>query len=91
MDLFTISAVLLTLTAALSYINHRYIGLPVTIGVMVIALFLSFVLIVLGWMGLGVEQRAERWLQSIDFTETLFHGMLSFFICLETKPMSHTG
>jgi CPA1 family monovalent cation:H+ antiporter len=80
MDLFTISAVLLTVTATLSYVNHRYIGLPVTIGVMIIALFLSLALIGLGWMGLGVEQLAEQWLRSIDFNETLFHGMLSFLL-----------
>ncbi|MDX1410755.1 MAG: sodium:proton antiporter [Nitrospirales bacterium] len=80
MDLFTISAVLLTVTAALSYVNHRYIGLPITIGVMIIALFLSLALIGLGVMGLGVEQRAEQWLRTIDFSETLFHGMLSFLL-----------
>ena len=80
MDLFTISAVLLTVTAGLSYVNHRYIGLPVTIGVMISALFLSLVLIGLGWLGLGVEQLAEQWLRSIDFSEALFHGMLSFLL-----------
>jgi len=80
MDLFTVSAILLTVTAALSYVNHRYIGLPVTIGVMIIALFLSLLLNGLGWMGLGVERLAEQWLRSIDFNETLFHGMLSFLL-----------
>ena len=80
MDLFTISAILLTVTASLSYINHRYIGLPVTIGVMITALFLSLGIIGLGWMGLGVEQRAQAWLHTIDFSETLFHGMLGFLL-----------
>ena len=80
MDLFTISAVLLTITAGLSYLNHRYIGLPVTIGVMIIALFLSLVLIGLGWVGFGIEHQAEKWLRSIDFNKTLLHGMLSFLL-----------
>ena len=80
MDLFTISAVLLTITAGLSYLNHRYIGLPVTIGVMVSALFLSLVLIGLGWAGFGIEDHAEKWLRSIDFNQTLLHGMLSFLL-----------
>jgi len=35
-------AVLLTVTAVFSWVNHRYIGLPVTIGVMLIAFFFSF-------------------------------------------------
>ena len=80
MDLFSILAVLLTVTAVLSYVNHRYVGLPVTIGVMIIALILSLVLNGLGWLGLGVERHAERWLRSIDFNKTLLHGMLSFLL-----------
>ncbi|MCG8605990.1 sodium:proton antiporter, partial [bacterium] len=80
MDLFTISAILLTVTAALSYINHRYIGLPVTIGVMITALFLSLGMIGLGRLGLGVEQLAQGWLRTIDFSKTLFHGMLGFLL-----------
>lgn len=43
MDLFTVSAILLTVTAVLSYVNHRVIGLPVTIGVMIIALSLLLI------------------------------------------------
>ena len=36
MELFNILAIVITLTAGFSYINHRFIGLPVTIGVMLI-------------------------------------------------------
>ena len=38
MKLFNILAVLITLSAVFSYINHRFIKLPTTIGVMAIAL-----------------------------------------------------
>lgn len=37
MDLFDVLAIVLTLTAGFSYLNYRFIRLPVTIGVMVIA------------------------------------------------------
>ena len=80
MDVFSISAALLTLTAVLSYLNYRYIGFPVTIGVMVIALFLSLAVNVMGWFGFGFEQEAERWLRRIDFNRTLLHGMLAFLL-----------
>ena len=35
MNAFDIAAIFLPLTALLAYINHRFIGLPTTIGVMV--------------------------------------------------------
>ena len=80
MDLFSISALLLTITAGLSYVNYRYIGLPVTIGVMLSALGLSLVLNFLGWLGFGVEEAAKEWLTGIDFNQTLLHGMLGFLL-----------
>ena len=80
MDLFAILAILITLTALFSYVNHRYIGLPVTIGVMLIALVMSLMLNLLGSFGLGLKQQAELMLGSIDFNKTLLHGMLSFLL-----------
>ena len=41
MDPVAAVAVLLTVTAVFSWLNHRYIGLPVTIGVMLIVFFFS--------------------------------------------------
>ncbi len=80
MDLFTILAILITLAAVFSYLNHRYIGLPVTIGVMLIALVMSLMLNLLGSFGLGLKQQAELLLGSVDFSKTLLHGMLSFLL-----------
>ena len=80
MDLFNILAILITLAAVFSYINFRYIGLPVTIGVMVIALAMSLMLNVFGAFGLGLKSQAELLLRNIDFDRTLLHGMLSFLL-----------
>ena len=80
MDLFNIIAILLTLTAVFSYINHRFIGLPVTIGVMLIALVLSLALNLLDTVGFDIKSYAELLLGSIDFDKTLLHGMLSFLL-----------
>ena len=80
MDLFNILAILITLAAVFSYINFRYIGLPVTIGVMVIALSMSLMLNLLGSFGLGLKPQAELLLRNIDFDRALLHGMLSFLL-----------
>ncbi|MYA28790.1 MAG: sodium:proton antiporter [Nitrospira sp. SB0672_bin_25] len=80
MDLFDILAIVLTLTAGFSYLNYRFIRLPVTIGVMVIALAGSLVLHGIDLLGYHVEAQAAGWLESIDFNKTLLHGMLSFLL-----------
>ena len=80
MDLFNIIAVLMTLAALFGYINYHYIKLPTTIGVMLIALLCSISLIILSKFGLHLEDRAETLLKSVDFSDTLMHGMLSFLL-----------
>lgn len=80
MDLFNILAIIITLTAIFSYVNHRYFGLPVTIGVMSISLVFSLLLICLNRVVPGLEENAKLLLDSIHFDETLLHGMLSFLL-----------
>ncbi len=80
MKLFNILAILISLSAVFSYINYRFIKLPTTIGVMAISLLGSLGIAALGSLGVGLEQDAMRLLASIDFDETLLHGMLSFLL-----------
>ncbi|MGR3914719.1 MAG: sodium:proton antiporter [Gammaproteobacteria bacterium] len=81
MDFIHLAAIILTLAAAFSYINHRFIGLPTTIGVMLIALALSGGLLLSGWLGIGgLRQQAARMLAHIDFDRALMDGMLSFLL-----------
>ena len=80
MKLFNILAILITLSATFSYINHRFIRWPTTIGLMVIALLVSLGLIALEPLGFGLKEDARLLLHSIDFDETLLHGMLSFLL-----------
>ena len=80
MDLFSILAVIITLTAVFSYINHRYIGFPVTIGVMTISLVFSLVFIATSSLFPGFEKNVRLLLESINFDRTLLHGMLSFLL-----------
>lgn len=74
-------AILITVAALFSYLNHRFVRLPTTIGLMVIALGISVTLVLigaLGWPTLRLE--AETFLRGIDFHETLMQGMLSFLL-----------
>ena len=81
MTILDAAAVLVTVSAVFSYLNYRYVRLPSAIGLMLIALCLSLTLLGLGKLGLGViEQRAEAFIRSIDFNQTLMHGMLSFLL-----------
>jgi CPA1 family monovalent cation:H+ antiporter len=74
-------ALLVTLTALFSYINHRFIKLPTAIGVMVLALVLSLILMSLGELGYApVEQRAAAIIGGIDFNQVLMQGMLSLLL-----------
>lgn len=80
MHLMDTVAILVCSSAVFSYLNHRYLRFPLTIGLMAIALVVSLVLLLLGKAGLAFEQEAERFVQSIDFDQTLLRGMLSFLL-----------
>lgn len=77
---FGLIAILLTVTALLSYLNERFLRLPPTIGVMGAALLLSLTLILLGQAGLGIAGWAEGLMQQVDFGDVLLNGMLSFLL-----------
>ena len=72
--------ILICLAALFSYVNHRLLKLPMTIGLMAVALVFSLILLALGKMGFGVEAEAQRFIGAIDFNEALMHGMLGFLL-----------
>lgn len=80
MSLFHLITVLITLTALFSYINSRYVQLPVTVGVMLIALILSLVMIVLGHLMLGVREVAQEFVFQMKFGDALLQWMLGFLL-----------
>ena len=81
MDLFELSALLITITALFSYINAKWIKLPTAIGVMLIALLFSLTIALIEWLGIYPSRvLAEKILSGVDFNFTLLHGMLSFLL-----------
>ena len=81
LTILEISAIFLSITALLTYVNHRFIGLPTTIGVMVISIVLSMVAIFLGFLGFDqlIDYEVSL-LDQLDFTEVLLDGMLSMLL-----------
>jgi len=82
MSIFTIGAILVGLSALFGYINHRFLRLPHTIGLVVIALAASLSIIGFDLIepSFQIGQRVTGVLRQIDFNETLMHGMLSFLL-----------
>jgi CPA1 family monovalent cation:H+ antiporter len=77
-----VAAVCLVITALLAYLNHRYVGLSSAIGMMAASLTLSLALVWLDTAGItrGVRQYEEALLHSVDFSNALMQGMLSFLL-----------
>lgn len=80
MTAFQIIAIVLTLVAAGAYLNYRFFRLPETVAHMAFALLLSLGLIGLYQLGLFDIHMAKDIIGSIDFSEVLLHGMLSFLL-----------
>jgi CPA1 family monovalent cation:H+ antiporter len=76
-----IAALLISLTALFAWLNHRFIRLPGTIGVMSVSLVLSLGLVALGRLGLGgLADLAASLVASVDFSTVLMQGMLSVLL-----------
>lgn len=75
-----IVAILLTLTALLAWINVKFVKLPTTIGVMVLAMGVSLLLVALHQVGIHLEDPAERVIGAIDFEAVVLDFMLAFLL-----------
>ncbi len=82
MSVFEIGAFLIGLSAVFGYVNHKYLRLPHTIGLVLIALFasLSIIVIELIFPSIHISSLATDVLHQIDFHETVMRGMLSFLL-----------
>jgi CPA1 family monovalent cation:H+ antiporter len=80
MTAFQILALLLTFAALGGYINKRFLKLPATIGLMVVALLISLAALGLNGLGWVNLKTVSAFLTPIDFSGILLHGMLSFLL-----------
>jgi monovalent cation:H+ antiporter, CPA1 family len=82
LSLFDLIAVLLVLTAAFGWLNHSFLRLPQTIGLLVMALAASLVLISLEFVfpDFGLYDAAATAMAQVNFEETVLNGLLAFLL-----------
>ncbi|TDR23353.1 sodium/proton antiporter (CPA1 family) [Marinicella litoralis] len=80
MSLFDLVSILLSLAALFAYFNHRFIGLPNGIGIMLIGLLMSLILVALSKLGWFNTDQIAAIVSQVDFDETVMNGMLSFLL-----------
>ena len=82
MSVLDLSAILLTLSAVLGWLNRKFVLLPHAIGLLVMGVAASLVVVGLDAMVPGHRASAElgRLLAQIDFSAVVMNGMLAFLI-----------
>jgi Na+:H+ antiporter len=79
---FDLLATLLALAAIFGWVNHRLLRLPLTVGLLLLALASVVLLIAADAAvpGLGLKPAIQRILAGVDFPATLLNGFLSFLL-----------
>ncbi|GMQ27489.1 sodium:proton antiporter [Algoriphagus confluentis] len=88
MDIFAIVTVLTILSAVFAYVNTKFLKLPFTIGLMIIAMGFTLAIIILGHFENRILVQSKELIASIDFRTLLLDVMLSFLLfagALHTK------
>ena len=80
MDILELSTVLLLLASVFSVINLRFLKLPQTIGLMILAIALSFVVLIVGLIFPEFLEAASSLTKQFDFDLLLINVMLPFLL-----------
>ncbi len=80
MHLFTIASILIVLSALFGYINVRFLKLPNTIGLMIIAIVFTIGLFLSSLVDASLLHMAENLVAQIDFQAVLLDIMLGFLL-----------
>lgn len=81
MELYYSFSVLIVLASFFAYINHRYIKLPATIGIMLMAILGSIIILVAGnFLFPQLTTKLTNLVGTFDFTEVLMGAMLNFLL-----------
>jgi len=82
LNIFDTAALLLVLASVFAFLNHRFLRLPISIGITVSGLAASLLVLALDAVApaAGIGDTVRSLVQGIDFYESLMHGMLSFLL-----------
>jgi monovalent cation:H+ antiporter, CPA1 family len=79
---FDAAAILIALAALLGYLNHRFLGLPSSIGLTIMGAVASLLVIGIDRLlpASTLAEQVSAFISGIDFHATLMEGMLSFLL-----------
>ena len=82
LSIFEIAALLLGLSALLGWFNLRFLKLPHTIGLLIMAMAASLALIAIERLfpGLGITATLQATVSRIDFYSAIMNGLLAFLL-----------
>ncbi|MBM0206954.1 sodium:proton antiporter [Micromonospora sp. STR1s_5] len=82
LSLFDLAAILLTLSALFGWVNHKFLPLPHTIGLLVMSVAASLVLVAvdLAFPERHLFEALTGTLLQIDFSKVVMNGMLAFLL-----------
>jgi len=80
MDLFSIITILIVLSALFGYINVKFLKLPDTIGLMLMAAVMVLIILGVGALRPEFMEAAKGFIGQIDFGKVLLEVMLSFLL-----------
>jgi CPA1 family monovalent cation:H+ antiporter len=80
MELFQIITILVVISATLDYINTKFLKFPTTIGLMLLALCLTFIISVIGFAIPSVSVFFKSFVQSINFSQAVLNVMLCYLL-----------
>lgn len=80
MHLYTLLTILVSVTALFAYLNYRFIRLPTTIGIMILAMASSLGAVALGAAFPVVKSTLTEVVLSLDFERLLMDVLLSFLL-----------
>ncbi|MGB0375883.1 MAG: cation:proton antiporter [Flavobacteriaceae bacterium] len=75
-----LATILLSLASVFSLINLRFLKLPQTIGLMILAIALSVSILILGWIFPDILNTVVFMTEQFDFSELLVNVMLPFLL-----------
>ncbi len=80
MDLFSITTIIVALAALFGFVNARFLKLPKTIGLMVVAIGFTMLIFASAWINDRILEYARILISYIDFQEVLLDVMLGFLL-----------
>jgi CPA1 family monovalent cation:H+ antiporter len=80
MNYFEIASFLVMMSAVFGYLNEKYLKLPTTIGLMLIAILFTVITIVSSYINPVLFNHQRELISEINFSEVLLDMMLSFML-----------